>query len=198
MALCSYDEAYTIPTEKAALISLRTMQILQEEVGVCDTVDPLAGSYYVEALTDEMEKRIVTQMEKVDAAGGIVKAIAEGVVQAEVSRQAFEHEKALQEGKVRKVGVNCFCIDEEEPEVALHPFREEEAQRQVERLNAVRAERDAAAVAAALAKVRADAKEGTANLMPAIMDAVMAYATVGEVMGALKDVYGTFEEPIRF
>jgi len=198
MALCSYDEAFTIPTEKAALISLRTMQILQEEVGVCDTVDPLAGSYYVETLTNEMEKLIVAQMEKVDAAGGIVQAIAEGYVQAEVSRQAYEQEKALQEGRVRKVGVNCFRIDEEEPDVALHPFREGEARKQFDRLAAIKAERDARAVHTALAEVRQTAADMSANLMPAIMDAVQVYATVGEVMGVLKEVYGTYDEPLRF
>ena len=198
MALCSYDEAYTIPTEKAALISLRTMQILQEEVGVCDTVDPLAGSYYVESLTNEMERLIVEQMEKVDAAGGIVQAIAEGYVQAEVSRQAYEQEKALQEGRVRKVGVNCFRIDEEEPDVALHPFREGEARKQFDRLAAIKAERDARAVHTALAEVRQTAADMSANLMPAIMDAVQVYATVGEVMGVLKEVYGTYDEPLRF
>jgi len=198
MALCSYDEAYTIPTEKAALISLRTMQILQDEVGVCDTVDPLAGSYYVESLTNEMERLIVEQMEKVDAAGGIVQAIAEGYVQAEVSRQAYEQEKALQEGRVRKVGVNCFRIDEEEPDVALHPFREGEARKQFDRLAAIKAERDARAVHTALAEVRQTAADMSANLMPAIMDAVQVYATVGEVMGVLKEVYGTYDEPLRF
>ena len=198
MALCSYDEAYTIPTEKAALISLRTMQILQDEVGVCDTVDPLAGSYYVESLTNEMERLIVEQMEKVDAAGGIVQAIAEGYVQAEVSRQAYEQEKALQEGRVRKVGVNCFRIDEDEPDVALHPFREGEARKQFDRLAAIKAERDARAVHRALAEVRQTAADMSANLMPAIMDAVQVYATVGEVMGVLKEVYGTYDEPLRF
>jgi methylmalonyl-CoA mutase, N-terminal domain len=198
MALCSYDEAFTIPTEKAALISLRTMQILQEEVGVCDTVDPLAGSYYVESLTNEMEKRIVAQIGEVDAAGGIVRAISEGYVQDRVSRQAFAHEKALQEGRIRKVGANCYRIDEEKPEVALHPVREEEAKKQLGRLAKVRAERDEAAVAAALAGVRESARDTSVNLMPPIMDAVQAYATVGEVMGVLKEVFGTYDEPLRF
>ncbi|MHC5082149.1 MAG: acyl-CoA mutase large subunit family protein, partial [Planctomycetota bacterium] len=108
MALCSFDEAYTIPTEKAAKISLRTMQILMEEMGLCDTVDPLAGSWYVESLTGAMEKRIVECMEDVEAKGGIVKCVADGYVQRLVSRQAFEHEKKVQDGEIVKVGVNKF------------------------------------------------------------------------------------------
>jgi len=199
MALCSYDEAYTIPTEKAALLSLRTMQILQEEVGVCDTVDPLAGSYYVESLTNQMECLIAEQMARVDEAGGIVSAIADGAVQAEVSRQAFEREKAIQEARLRKVGVNCYRAEEEdEVEVALHPYREEEASRQRERLARVKAERDESEVASALQKISDTAPDLETNLMPAIMDAVQACATVGEVMRVLKGVYGTYNEPLRF
>jgi len=199
MALCSYDEAYTIPTEKAARISLRTMQILQEEIGLCDSVDPLAGSYYVETLTNRMEERIVECMAEVDRSGGIVRGIAEGLVQADVSRQAYLREKGFQEGSIPKVGVNRFHMDEddEEREVEIHPFDHEEAGWQVERLDKVRADRDKAAVEAALDRVREGAKAGD-NLVPAVMEAVKAYATVGEVTQALKEVYGTYQEPIRF
>ncbi len=199
MALCSYDEAYTIPTEKAARISLRTMQILQEEIGLCDSVDPLAGSYYVETLTNQMEERIVECMAEVDRSGGIVRGIAEGLVQADVSRQAYLREKGIQEDEIPKVGVNRFRMEEadEEREVEIHPFDHEEAGSQVERLHKVRAHRDQAAVEAALARVREGAKAGD-NLVPAVMEAVKAYASVGEVTRALKDVYGTYQEPIRF
>ncbi len=197
MALCSYDEAYTIPSERAALLSLRTMQILMHETGVCDTVDPLAGSYFVETMTNEMEKLIVEVMEQLAAEGGIVQAVAEGRVQAEVNRQAYEREQKLRSGEIRKVGVNCYTQEEEEPEVAFHPFREEEAAEQVRRLGQVRSERDGQAVAQALEKVRAAARAGE-NVMPAAIDAVTAYATVGEVCGALIDVFGSYDEPIRF
>ncbi len=198
MALCSFDEAYTIPTEKAALLSLRTMQLLVEEVGLADTVDPLAGSYFVETLTNEMEERIRETMRSVETGGGIVRAVAEGRVQAEVSRQAFEHEKALQSGAFRKVGVNCYSMEEEERDVDLHPYRTDEAERQMRRLGDVRSQRDDAAVAASLARVKDTAADENANLMPAIMEAVCAYATVGEITAALKEVFGTYNEPIRF
>ncbi len=197
MALCSYDEAYTIPSEHAAHISLRTMQILMQEIGLCDTVDPLAGSYFVETMTNRMESRIVDLMGEIAAEGGIVKSVAEGRAQAAVNREAFEREKRFASGETPKVGMNCFVEEEDEPDVAFHPYREEEARRQVERLGRVRSERDDAAVRAALEKVRDDARAG-ANVMPAVMDAVEIYATVGEVCGALVEVYGTYEEPVRF
>jgi methylmalonyl-CoA mutase, N-terminal domain len=198
MALCSYDEAYTIPTEKAALISLRTMQILLEEMGVGDTVDPLGGSYYVESLTSEMEKRIVAEMKRVDEEwGGIVTAVSQGVVQAEVAHQAFQYEQALQSGAIRKVGVNTFQMEEEEREVALHPYRQDHAEESIRRTAAVIAGRDATAVAATLDAVRAAAAEGH-NLMPPLINAVRAYATLGEITAVLKSVFGVFQEPVRF
>ncbi|MCZ7681263.1 MAG: methylmalonyl-CoA mutase family protein [Sandaracinaceae bacterium] len=197
MALCCYDEAYTIPSEHAAKLSLRTMQILAEEIGACDTVDPLAGSYFVETTTNEMERRIVAIMGELEARGGVVRAIAEGEIQAEVSRQAYERERRVAAGEIPKVGVNRHREEEQAHDVELHPYREEEARAQVERLARVRASRDAAAVAAALERLGAAARDG-ANVMPAAIDAVEAYATVGEVVGALKEVYGTHREPIRF
>ncbi len=200
MALCSYDEAYTIPSEKAAKLSLRTMQILMHEAGLCDTVDPLAGSWFVETTTNEMDAAIVAIMERVQADGGIVRAIAEGAVQAEVSRQAYEHEVAVRAGTVKKVGVNCFVEDEEDTQdgsVEFHPYRSEEADRQRERLARVKAGRDAGAVRSALVAVRQAAEAGD-NTMPAIIEAVTAYATVGEVCAALKDVFGEYREPVRF
>jgi len=197
MALCSYDEAFTIPTEKAARITLRTMQIVIEETGICDTVDPLGGSWAVESLTNEMERRIAEAEREVDAWGGIVRAIAEGQLQAHVSRRAYEHEKAIRSGAVRKVGVNCYRVEEEEPDVELHPYRAEEAEEARRGLARLRAERDGAAVRSALDAVRAAAAGGD-NVMPAVMGAVRAYATVGEIMGALKDEFGAFREPVRF
>ena len=198
MALCSYDEAYTIPSEHAARLSLRTMQILMHEIGLCDTVDPLAGSYFVESATNAMEEQIRAILAELDQGGGIVQAIAEGRVQADVNRQAYQRELRQQRGEDKKVGVNCFREeDAKEEAVEFHPYREEEARRQLERLAQVRAQRDAAAVEATLARVR-EAAAGGQNVMPAIMDAVEAYATVGEVCGVLKGVFGTLAEPIRF
>ena len=198
MALCCYDEAYTIPSEKASRISLRTMQILIEEMGLCDTADPLAGSYYVETLTNQLEERIRAVMAEVDAQGGIVDAIAKGEIQNAVSRQAFEHQKKLERGEIRKVGVNCYRMEEEEERtVECHRCREEDYAEQIRRLSGVRAERDEAQVRQAMERVHADAKENR-NVMPALIDAVKAYATVGELTNALVNVYGRYEEPIRF
>ena len=197
MALCSFDEAYTIPSERAARISLRTMQILIEEMGLCDTVDPLGGSYYVEALTDEMERRIEAVMAEVDAQGGIVSAIAEGHIQNAVSRQAYERHRELESGEVRKVGVNCYRVEEEQPDIEFHPTNEDECRAKIARLDTIRAERDGARVSNALNRVREAATTGE-NVMPAIMAAVTAYATVGEITDCLVDVFGKFPEPIRF
>jgi methylmalonyl-CoA mutase N-terminal domain/subunit len=196
MALCSYDEAYTIPTEKAALISLRTMQLLVEEMGIGDTVDPLAGSYYVEWLTSEMERRIVAEMARVDKEwGGIVHAVSEGMVQREVAQQAFRYEQGVQNGTIRKVGVNVYRMEEEERDVALHPYKPEQAEESIRRTAEVISTRDPEAVAAALAKLHPLAASGE-NLMPVMMEAVKAYATLGEITGVLKEVFGIFQEPV--
>ncbi len=197
MALCSYDEAYTIPTEKAALISLRTMQILVEEMGLCDTADPLGGSYYVESLTNDMEQRIAAEMQRVDREmGGIVRAVSEGAVQREVAHQAWQYEQGLQNGTIPKVGVNRYRQEEETRDVELHQYQPQQAEESIRRTLAVRANRDQAAVAAALAKVRAAAANGQ-NVMPAMMDAVRVYATLGEITQTLKQEFGVFCEPVR-
>jgi methylmalonyl-CoA mutase N-terminal domain/subunit len=197
MALCSYDEAYTIPTEKAALISLRTMQLLVEEMGIADTVDPLGGSYYVEWLTNEMEKRIWSEMERVDLEwGGIVQAVSDGVVQREVAHQAFKYEQGVQDGTIRKVGVNAYRMEEEVRDVALHPYKPEQAEESIRRTVDVKSSRDPQAVSAVLEKVRQVAVNGD-NVMPVMMEAVQTYATLGEITHTLKEVYGTFQEPVR-
>ncbi len=200
MALCCYDEAYTIPSEKASLLSLRTMQILADEMGLTDTVDPLAGSYYVEWLTNEMESHIVAEMRCVDSEmGGIVKAVSDGRVQAKVARQAFLYEQKLQRGEIVKVGVNKYRAEGGKAleQVELHEYRPEATEEQLRRLAHVKAERDASAVQAALARVRDNAQSG-ANLMPAMLHAVRAYATVGEITRVLKQVFGEFREPVQF
>ncbi|MDP7421187.1 MAG: methylmalonyl-CoA mutase family protein [bacterium] len=197
MALCSYDEAYTIPTKKAALLSLRTMQILVEEMGLADTVDPLAGSYYVESLTGEFERRIITCMKDVDDMGGIVKAISEGYIQREVSRQAYETERKIQSGEIIKVGVNKYRVEEEDRAVEYHDYDREKTDEQIGRLREVRAERDNAMVKEKLDILRKKAS-GDENLMPYIIEAVKAYATVGEIADVFREVFGEFREPVRF
>jgi len=197
MALCCFDEAYTIPSEDAQRLSLRTMQVLIEEMGLCDTVDPLAGSYYVETLTNQMRDRMEEVMAEVDAQGGIVKMVAEGTIQAKVSAQAYKLLQDVESGEFPKVGINCYQMDEEEPEVEYHPYAQDDARRQIAQLQQLRAERDSTAVQATLAKLVDDAEAGV-NVMPAIMAAVKAYASVGEMTDALVSVYGRYNEPVRF
>lgn len=198
MALCCYDEAYTIPSEYAQRISLRTMQLLTEEMGLADTVDPLAGSYYVETLTNELRRKMEEVMAEIDKRGGIVKLVAEGAIQSQVSAQAYRMQRDIESGAFHKVGVNCYRSEaEEEHEVKMHPYSEEDTRMQVEGLNRIRGERDAGKARAGLERVGADARAGR-NVMPAIMEAVKAYATVGEITRELAKVYGRYQEPIRF
>ncbi|TSA16849.1 MAG: methylmalonyl-CoA mutase [Betaproteobacteria bacterium] len=198
MALCSYDEAYTIPTEYSARISLRTMQILIEEMGLTETADPLAGSYYVETMTNQMRDKIAAIMAETDAEGGIVKLVAEGIIQARVSAQAYRMQRDIESGEFPKVGVNRYRNEqEEEHPVEFHPYQEEDARKQIASLARIRTERDQAAVTQALARVRRDAGTG-ANVMPAIVEAVKTYASVGEITQELVKVYGRYKEPIRF
>jgi methylmalonyl-CoA mutase N-terminal domain/subunit len=196
MALCSYDEAYTIPSEKAALISLRTMQILIEEMGLTDTVDPMGGSYYIEALTNELERKIGELMKNVDSRGGIVTAIARGDIQSEVARQAYLREKKVQSGEIIKVGVNKYRIEEEERKIEFHEYDPSLVKGQKKALHEIRSVRNDEEVRRTLKKLRE--KAGTnENLMPFIIDCVKAYATVGEMTEVLKEVFGEFEEPVR-
>jgi methylmalonyl-CoA mutase N-terminal domain/subunit len=197
MALCCFDEAYTIPSERAQRISLRTMQLLIEEMGLCDTVDPLGGSYYVETLTNQMRADMERIIAEVDARGGIVAQIADGSIQAKVSAQAYAHQRDVEAGRFRKVGVNCYRVDEEAPKVEMHPYDEAGAQAQIASLADVRRTRDEAAVERALAAVRQAAEAGT-NTMPGIVAAVKTYASVGEITAALTKVYGRYREPVRF
>ncbi len=199
MALCCYDEAYTIPSEYAQRISLRTMQLLVEEMGLAETVDPLGGSYYVETLTNQMRSEMQRIIAETDAAGGIVKLIADGTIQSRVSAQAYRMARSIEGGAFPKVGVNRYRSDEEAAAraVELHPYDAAAAQAQVQALARVRTERDRLAVERALARVSTDARSG-ANLMPAIVEAVKAYATVGEITQRMVGVFGRYREPVRF
>jgi methylmalonyl-CoA mutase, N-terminal domain len=195
-ALCSFDEAYTIPTERAALLSLRTFQILMDEIGLRDTIDPLAGSYFMETLTKEMEEKILEEMEKVEKIGGMVEAVASGYVQREVARQAYEYEKKLQEGKVIKVGVNKYT-EGVDMEVELHEYNEAWALQQMERLKELKKTRDGGAVKESLKALEKAAGEKR-NVMPFLVDCCKAYATVGEMANVFRDVFGEHNEPSIF
>ena len=200
MALPTYDEAYTIPSAKAQLIALRTMQICAEESGAADTADPLGGSYYVEALTNEMERLIEGELAHVERMGGIVEAVKTGALQAEVARQAYLFERKLNSGEIPKVGVNCYVGDgaaDADQAVEVYAFDQKVADAQAAKLAKIRKERDDRAVGAALRRLGDEAR-GATNLMPAIMDAVKAYATLGEINRAMKDVFGEHKEPVKF
>ena len=191
--LCSYDEAYTIPTPHAALLSLRTLQLLMEEVGLRDTVDPLAGSYFMETITKEMEEKIEEEMEKIEKAGGIVQAVSTGYAQRTVARQAYEFEKGIQSGRLRKVGVNVYT-SETPREVELHEYNYASAEHQVESLRDVKQTRNNRDVARALSELESAAKQGR-NVMPVLVDCCRAYATIGEMTRVFRDVFGEFVEP---
>ncbi len=163
-------------------------------MGITDTVDPLAGSYYVETLTNQFEAAIRREMAAVDAAGGVVQAISNGRVQARVAQQAYAHELGLRDGSIPKVGVNRYVEDEDERDVAFHPYDEAGAARKIAGLRRIRAQRDQAEVERCLAGLRAAAEAGD-NVMPASIAAVKAYATVGEITAVLKSVYGDYQEP---
>jgi methylmalonyl-CoA mutase N-terminal domain/subunit len=195
-ALCSFDEAYTIPTERAALLSLRTFQILMDEIGLRDTVDPLAGSYFIETLTKEMEEKILEEMKKVEEAGGMVEAVSSGYVQREVAKQAYEFEKNIQEGKVTKVGVNKYT-EGVDMEVELHEHNEEWEQLQINRLKELKRDRDNKAVKESLKALEKTAREKK-NVMPYLVECCKCYATVGEMANVFRDVYGEYVEPSIF
>ncbi len=194
MALCCYDEAYTIPSEQASLIGLRTMQIVGEESGVADTADPLGGSWYVESLTAEMEKKIQEAMAEIESRGGIIKAISDGYIQRKIAAQAYQEELAIKRGEIIKIGVNKYVMEEENLPVQIYRYDEKVRQRQIEKLKKIKSERNNDKVNRCLAIIREKAATKE-NLMPYIKDAVRAYATVGEITTALKDVFGKFREP---
>jgi methylmalonyl-CoA mutase, N-terminal domain len=187
----SFDEALALPTERAATIALRTQQVLQNEAGTTGTADPLGGSYYVEALTDELEARAWELIERVDSLGGAVQAIEQEFVQGEIESAAFKWQQEVESGERVIVGVNKYAAEEEQP-IELHTIDPEAERRQRERTARVRAERNAEQAAAALAAVR-DAARGTANLLPPMREALRARGTVGEICGVLRDEWGTHD-----
>jgi methylmalonyl-CoA mutase N-terminal domain/subunit len=188
----SLDETYALPTEESVTLALRTQQLIAHESGVDRVVDPLGGSYYVEYLTDEMEKRALDYIRRIDEMGGIIRAVEEGFPQKEIGESAYRFQREVEEGERLIVGVNAFESDRHEP-VEILKIDERVAEEQVQRLNQVKAERNAAAVSAALAKVEA-ACRGTDNLMPPVLEAVKAYATLGEISDVFRKVWGQYRE----
>jgi len=185
------DEALSIPTEDSVRTALRTQQILAHESGAADTIDPLAGSYYVESLTDDVEEEARELLDEVDSKGGMRQAVEDQWVQRQIQDVAFDRQQEIEDGDRTIVGVNEFEVDEE-PEVDIEEVTEDDEQRQIASLNDVKADRDDEAVEAALDAL-AEAAEGDENVMPYIVDAVKAYASVGEVCNTLRDVFGEHE-----
>ena len=190
----SYDEALALPTEQSARIALRTQQVIAFESGAPQTIDPLAGSYYIESLTDQIESGARIYLDKIDAMGGTLKAIERGYIQAEIQNAAYEYQQAVDRKEAIVVGVNAFGIDEEKP-IPLQHIDESLERKQVERLKALRAKRDQAKWLASIQQVE-DCARGSANLMPAIVEAVEANATVGEISDAMRRVYGEYKETV--
>jgi methylmalonyl-CoA mutase N-terminal domain/subunit len=198
----SYDEAFALPTEEAARIALRTQQIIAYESGVAQTVDPLGGSYFVEKLTLDMEKGAFDYFDKLDQMGGMVKAIERGYPQKEIAESAYQYQRAVEADEKIIVGVNEFTIQEEPPHTLY--IDETVARQQTAKLKTLRARRSNEEVqrrldalkqaAAAEPKTSSDGNISPANTMPYIVDAVRAYATVGEICEALREVYGTYTE----
>ena len=190
----SMDEAHALPTEDAALIALRTQQVLANETGVTNTVDPVAGSYAIEHLTNEIERGAVEYIAKIDAMGGMLRAIEAGFVQGEIQKAAYDFQRAVEKKEQIVVGVNDFVAEEEHKIPTLRIDAEIERS-QIARLNALRDNRDSARAKTALEELRRRA--GTSeNLLPAILAAVEAYATVGEISDALRRVYGEYQESV--
>jgi methylmalonyl-CoA mutase N-terminal domain/subunit len=190
----AYDEALALPTDRAALIALRTQQIIAEETGVANTVDPLGGSYFIEALTKKMEDGAYDYFEKIDSMGGMVESIEKGFPQREIQESAYQYQKAVERGDQTIVGVNKYTMEGEQTKVPTLVINEGVRDRQVERLERAKAQRDNGEVANALEKLKKAARDGD-NTMPATIEAVRAYATLGEICDALRDVYGLYEEP---
>ncbi|MBN2621073.1 methylmalonyl-CoA mutase family protein [candidate division WOR-3 bacterium] len=192
----SMDETYALPTEKAVKIALRTQQLIAFETGAGNTIDPLGGSYFIEALTDELEKGAYKYFERIDKLGGVVKAIEKGFFQKEISRSAYEYQKKLERKEKYHVGVNIFQEDTKSDMEILKISKEVE-RAQIASLRRVKQERNSRKVKESLKSLRKGAADGS-NLMPLILECVRAYATLGEMCEMLKEEFGEYQEPIIF
>jgi methylmalonyl-CoA mutase, N-terminal domain len=192
----SFDEAEALPTEEAVTVALRTQQILAHETGVANTIDPLAGSYFVEALTDEMERAAEAYLRKIDDLGGMIAAVEAGYPQSEIIRASMQYQKEVERGEKVIVGVNRFQAEEAHP-IKLLKIAEGVEKAQVDRIRETKRNRDNARVERCLAEVRNAARSGE-NLLPPILAAVREYALLGEVCGAIVDVFGAYQDPAVF
>ena len=197
MFTAAWDEPFALPTEESTTLALRTQQVLAHETGVARVTDPLGGSYYVEALTDAMEERLVEIMADLERHGGMVRAIEDGYVQRLIADEAYRFQQRLESGEQVVVGLNRFQTDQAPPEVHGYEMDAGDRARQLERLAAVRRERDGRRASECLAAVR-EAAAGDANLMPILVEAVKAYCTLGEIAGALREAWGEFQQPVVF
>lgn len=193
MACCAYDEAIALPTEESATLALRTQQLLAYESGVTDTIDPLAGSYYIETLTDKIEKEAYDYIDKIDRMGGAVAAIEQGYMQQEMAAHAYEYQHEVELAKRTVIGVNKFNDSKKLAEQDVLTADLSVGERQIARLEKMKAARDNEAVKAALEKLR-EAAKGTENLMPYLIDAVKTYATLGEICGVLREEFGEYKQ----
>jgi methylmalonyl-CoA mutase N-terminal domain/subunit len=192
----SFDEALALPTEHAAKLALRTQQIIAHETGVASTADPLGGSWYLEALTDELERQAYAYFERIDALGGVIAAIRQGFFQSEIADASFRFQREVEQGERLIVGVNAYEEDESR-EIPLLRIDPDVEARQVERVKALRARRDAERAGAALGQLE-QAARGDANLMPVIVEAARADVTMGEMCDVLRRVFGTWRETPAF
>ncbi|MEO0137011.1 MAG: methylmalonyl-CoA mutase family protein [candidate division WOR-3 bacterium] len=192
----SMDETYALPTEKAVKIALRTQQLIAYETGVANVIDPLGGSYYVEYLTNEMERRAYEYFDKINALGGVLPAIEKGFFQKEIAKSAYEYQKAIEKREKYHVGINIFQ-EEEKPDIEILKIPPEVEEEQIKNLKQVKKERNTAKVKEKLHDLRKAAENGE-NLMPRILECVRAYATLGEMCNTLKEVFGVYREPIIF
>ena len=193
----SLDETYALPTEESVKLALRTQQLIAHESGVDRVVDPLAGSYYVEYLTDEMEKRALHILDKIAQLGGIIRAVEEGYPQREIAESAYQFQREVETGERKIVGVNSFKSEREEP-ISILKIDEKVAHDQVERLQAVKRSRSQAAVQEKLRAVEAACRDERNNLMVPVLEAVKAYCTLGEVCDVFRKVWGAYREKGSF
>lgn len=190
----SYDEALAIPTEKAVTIALKTQLILAYESGVTEVIDPLGGSYYVEALTDEIEKKVLDYLKEIEDRGGMIETIKSGWFQREIARSAYQKQKEIEEGKQVVVGVNQFITDEKS-NFQIHRVDPKVAEEMKQRVKKLREERDNSKVQQVLSEL-SNAAEGKENLVPFVINAVKAYATIGEICNVFRKVYGEYRGPV--
>src|SRR6266516_346358 len=194
------DDTFALPSDKAAKLALRTQQVIAHELGVTETIDPLAGSYYLESLTNRLEEQAEDYFRHIDAMGGVVAGIERGFFQREIGRAAYQYQKEMEKKQRVIVGVNEYVEEGEKLEIPILYIGEEVEEEQKRCIAEVKRTRDSGATTAALQALTAGArtKPGDANLMERILDAARAYATEGEIRGAMREVFGDYTEPADF